>query len=101
MVQLFYKDNKRYEWLMEKLNMKDFQLVESYPYKRVTKYEKFVNEIKLSNEQKRLEKLNEMKQKFEIEKVHFYKERDEALLEIQKELTELGYKEIQFPLLNK
>ena len=77
--------------------MKDFKLVESYAYKRVTKYEKFVNEIKMNNEQKRLEKLNEMKKEFDQEKIHFFKERDNALLDIQKELSELGYKDIKFP----
>ena len=86
---------------MTQLNMKDYKLVESYPYKRATRYEKFINEVKMNNQQKRLEKMNETKKEFDQEKERFFKERDQILLDIQKELNELGYRDIKFPLLNK
>ena len=95
--QLYYKDNKRYEWLVEQLNMKDYKIVGGYLYKRQTRYEKHKSEVKVANRLKRLEKLEEMKKKFDAERVLFYKDRDEALLDIQKELKELGLNDIQFP----
>ena len=86
MAQLFYQDNKRYEWIKEKLNMKDYQLKTAYPYKRQTKYEKFVEQIKLNAEELRAVKLDQIKDEFEQEKVTFYADKALILDYIKKEI---------------
>ncbi|RNA00299.1 28S ribosomal mitochondrial [Brachionus plicatilis] len=97
MLQLFYKDNKRFEWLKEKLNLKDYELQETHPYKRVTRYEKFIAEVKQSTREKRLDKLEQLKSEFENKKKQFLAEKSQVLAEIQQEIKELGFEDIQFP----
>lgn len=98
MLQLFNKSNKRFEWLKEKLNLEDYELKETYPYKRITRYEKYIKEVRILTREKRLEKLNTIKSNFEKQKELFFNERDKILLEIQKEITDLGFNEIKFPV---
>ena len=81
--------------------MKDYKLVEAYGFKRVTRYEKYVNEIKSSNRQKRIEKLNDLKKLFDAEKTLFFNERDKALHDIEKELEQLGFNDIKLPKISK
>lgn len=96
MVQLFYKDNKRYEWLKEQLNLQNYQLKEGQPYKRETRYEKHIREVNELNEKKRMEKLEAIKNDFEKQKALFFKEKEKALQDIEKEIQELGFKNIKF-----
>lgn len=98
MLQLFYKDNKRYEWLKDKLNLSNYELQEVQPYKRITRYEKFINEVKKSTREKRQIKLELMKKEFEKKKKEFVIERNEVMKEIEQEIKNLGFRDIQFPL---
>lgn len=101
MVQLFYQDNKRYEWLKEMLNLKDYELVEEYPFKRETRFDKFKNEVLTANRLARREKIMQIQQEFEKLKENFYKRKAQILDEIQKEILELGFKDIKFPELDQ
>ncbi len=96
MLELFNKDNKRYEWLKEKLNLKDYELVTEYPYRRETKYEKFIKEVKEQSDKQRAEKLNMLKATFEEEKKQFFIEKERIILEIQKEIKQLGFEDSNF-----
>lgn len=101
MSQLFYKDNKRYEWIIEKLNLKDYKLKESYPYKRVTKYEKFIREVQDKAEQQRLAKLEAVRVEFEQEKKEFLQQKEIELNDIEKEIKQLGLSDLKFPVYDK
>ena len=68
--------------------MKDYQLKTAYPYKRQTKYEKFVEQVKLNAEELRAVKLNKIREEFEQEKVTFYKDKANILDYIKKEIQE-------------
>ncbi len=91
MLELFHKDNKRYEWLKNKLNLQSYELVTEYPYKRETKYEKFIKEVEENAEKERAEKLNRLRASFEDEKKLFFKEKERILLEINKEISDFGF----------
>ncbi len=91
MLELFHKDNKRYEWLKNKLNLQSYELVTEYPYKRETKYEKFIKEVEENAEKERAEKLNKLRASFEEEKKLFFKEKERILLEINKEIEDFGF----------
>ncbi len=91
MLELFHKDNKRYEWLKNKLNLQSYELVTEYPYKRETKYEKFIKEVEENAEKERAEKLNRLRASFEEEKKLFFKEKERILLEINKEIEDFGF----------
>ena len=91
MLELFHKDNKRYEWLKNKLNLQSYELVTEYPYKRETKYEKFIKEVEENAEKERAEKLNRLRASFEEEKKLFFKEKERILLEINKEISDFGF----------
>lgn len=97
MVQLFHKDNKRYEWLKQQLNMHDYKLKEDYEYKRETRYERFLRELKESNDRKRREKLAAVRREFEKQKEAFFKEKERFLVQIQRELKELGFQNLKLP----
>ncbi|CAF0793012.1 unnamed protein product [Brachionus calyciflorus] len=97
MLDLFFKDNKRFEWLKEQLGLKNYQLKETQPYKRVTRYEKFVSEVKQTTREKRLQKLQELKAQFESQKQSFIEERNKVFEEIQRDIQDLGFNEIKFP----
>lgn len=97
MLQLFHKDNKRFRWLKEKLNLNDYELIETHPYKRVTRYEKFIAETKKTTREKRLAKLEQLRSELENSKKQFLIEKDQALKEIQEEIKKLGFDYIQFP----
>jgi len=101
LAQLFYKNNERYHWILEKLNLKDYQPKESYPYRRVTKYEKFIQEVQTKAEQQRLAKLEALRVEFEQEKKEFIKLREQELDSIQKEIEELGFDNIKLPTYDK
>ena len=101
MAQLFYKNNERYHWILEKLNLKDYRLKESYPYRRVTKYEKFIQEVQTKAEQQRAAKLEALHVEFEQEKKDFIQFRDQEINSIQKEIEELGFSDIKLPAYNK
>lgn len=97
MLQLFHKDNKRYRWLKDKLNLNDYELIDTHPYKRITRYEKFIAETKKATREKRLSKLDQLRSDFENRKKHFLVEKSQALKEIQQEIKKLGFDDIQFP----
>lgn len=97
MVQLFHRDNARYEWLKEKLNLTDYKLKDVREYKRETRYERHIREVKELQESKRAEKLNALKQEFDRRKEAFFKEKQTILLGIQNELKELGFDKLNFP----
>lgn len=97
MAQLFHKDNKRYEWLKQQLNLHDYQLKEGYEYKRETRYERFLRELKDTNDRKRREKLAAVREEFEKQKEAFFKEKERILLQIQRELKELGFDNLKLP----
>jgi len=101
LAQLFYKNNERYHWILEKLNLKDYQPKESYPYRRVTKYEKFIQEVQSKAEQQRLAKLEALRVEFEQEKKEFIKLREQELDSIQNEIEELGFDNIKLPTYDK
>lgn len=96
MTQLFYLDNKRYEWVKQELNLTDYKLRETYGYKRETRYERFLRELKETSDKKRQEKLALVRQEFEQQKETFFKEKQRVLLEIQRELKELGFENLKF-----
>ena len=100
LAQLFYKDNKRFQLVKEKLGLKDYTLKESYPYRRQTKYQKFIIEVKEKTESQRQAKLDAVKSEFELEKIEFFQERDNFLLDIQRELKEFGCDNIKYPKLS-
>ena len=89
MVELANKDNKRFEWLKEKLNLQDYQLKDAYPYIRETRYEKFVTEVKKKADEQRALKMDKLKAAFEEEKKIFFKEKEKFLNEINKEFDEI------------
>lgn len=91
MLELFHVDNKRYEWLKEKLEMHDYELQGEHPYRRETKYDKFVNEVHAKADQERKEKLSRLRAHFDDEKKRFFKEKEQILLEITSELKELDF----------
>ncbi len=97
MAKLFYQDNKRYHWLLKKLNMPDYKLKESYEYKRQTRYDKHIADVKTRTRQARLDKLNKLREEFERQKVDFFKEKELMLNKIQQEIKTLGFTEIEFP----
>jgi hypothetical protein len=101
MVELFYKDFKRYEMLKEKLNLSDYELVETYPYKRETRYEKFIREVRTKMIDDQRAKLELVRIEFEKQKELFFKEKEKALEEIRKEIIELGFKDLKFPSSNE
>lgn len=92
MIELFAKDNARYQFVVDKLNLKDYKLIEKYPYKRQTRYAKNINEIKLQTKEKRLEKLRVLKEEFDRQKSLFYAERERILKEIQEDIKKLVIK---------
>ena len=97
MVELYYKDVKRYEIIKEKLNLNDYELVESYPYKRETRYEKFIREVRAKMADDQRAKMELVRVEFERQKEFFFKEKEKVLEEIRKEISELGFKDLQFP----
>lgn len=97
MVQLFNKDNKRYEWLKQELNLHDYKLKDVPEYRRLTRYERFMEQLRETNENKRSEKLAATRDEFAKQKEIFLKEKQRVLLEIQKELKELGFDKLKFP----
>jgi hypothetical protein len=99
--QLYYKDTKRYDWIVEKLNLKDYQLKESYPYRRITKYEKFIREVQDRAEKQRKTKLEAVKIEFEQEKKDFLKMRQKELDLIMSEIKQLGFSDLKFPTYDK
>lgn len=101
MAQLYYKDNKRYEWLKEKLDLSGYELKQAYAYRRVTRYEKFIREVEARAEQQRQAKLNQVREEFNAEKQEFLKQRNTELNNIEHELRQLGVKDVKFPEFNK
>ena len=100
LTQRAYKDNKRYEWIKSMIGLEDYEPREPYPYKRFSKYDKFISEVTQEAENARLAKMNQHKERVEAEKVLFYEERDKILAEIQKDVAALGFKDIKFPSLD-
>ena len=94
LAQLFHSNNKRYEWLKEKLGLQDYDLTESYPYLRQTKYEKFLEEVKEKSDEARNAKLDRIKAHFEEEKKQFFQEKERLLIEIEKEVKDLGFENL-------
>lgn len=90
MRELFYKNNKRYEWLKETLNMRDYQLVEKYDYVRQTRYDKHISEVKRATREMRVRKVEQLKEEFVKQKKIFFKERDAILDQIRKDLADLN-----------
>lgn len=97
LTQLFYQDNSRYKWIIDKLNLTGHELVESFPYKRVTRYEKSINESNEAAEKKRIEKLESTRKEFEAQRAQFLEEKKRVLKEIQEEIQKLGITDIKFP----
>jgi hypothetical protein len=97
LTQLFHKDFKRYEWVLEKINLQSYELREPYPYKRISRYDKHINEVRELTERMRAEKLNRVREEFEAQKALFYRQKKLVLAEIRSEITELGFKNIKFP----
>ena len=97
LAQLSYKDNKRYEWIKSMIGLDDYEPRDPYPYKRFSKYDKFIAEVTQEAESARLAKMNEHREKMEAEKVLFFEQRDQILAEIQKDLAALGFKDLKFP----
>ena len=90
MAELFYKDNARFEWLKQKLNMPDYKLKEAYEYKRQTRYEKHVAEVMADAERKRQIKLDQLRKLFDEQKVDFFKAKKEYLEKISAEIDSLS-----------
>lgn len=99
MLKLFHQDNARFEWLKQQLNLTDYKLKDVQPYKRETRYERFLRETREKNEHKRAMKLKDLKDEFDKQKEEFFKEKERVLLEIQKEVRELGF-DLKFPQLD-
>lgn len=96
MIQLFHQDNKRYEWIKEQLDLKDYKLKDVVEYKRETRYVKYLNEVNELNEIKRTQKMMQLKNEFDKQIDAFYNEKQQILLEIQNEIKKLGFKDIKF-----
>jgi len=94
LAELFHKDNKRYELVRKKLNLEDYKLVETYPYTRETKYEKFLKEVKEKSDAERAAKLDNLKKLFETEKIQFFKDKERLMQDIEREVRELGVKDL-------
>jgi len=94
MIELFEKDNARYQFVVDKLNLKDYKLIENFPYKRETRYSKKVKEIKSQTREARLEKLRVLKEEFDKQKVLFYEQREKVLKEIQEDIKKLVIKPV-------
>lgn len=62
----------------------------------MTRYEKFVNEVKAEADRQRTLKLNKLNEEYEQEMKTFFKEKEEALAKIRKEIKELGF-DLKFP----
>ncbi len=97
MLDLFYKDNKRYEWLKSFLNLDDYKLKEKYEFTRQTRYEKYIAQVKQATKEMRQKKLNALKQEFDLQKEIFFKERNEILNKIKQDIIELGFDNLNFP----
>ena len=97
LAELYYKDNKRYQYVLEKLNMTDYEIKEHYPYKRMTKYDLHVKKVNEMTSEMRQEKLSKKRDEFERQKAEFFNERDKVLRQIQEEIESLGFKDIAFP----
>ena len=101
LAQLFHKNNQRYHWILDKLGLKDYEPKESYPYRRVTKYEKFIKQVQANAEQQRTAKLDALRAEFEHEKKEFSKFKEQELNSIQNEIEQLGFADIKLPTYNK
>ena len=99
MRDLFFKDNKRFEWLKDFLNLKDYKIKEDYGYRRQTRYEKYIAEVKAANEEARQKKLETLKEEFDKQKEDFYRERNAILNKIKQDIIDLGFKNIKLPQL--
>jgi hypothetical protein len=99
--QLFYRDKARYEWLLEKINLQSYELKQPYEYKRQTRYDKHMNEVKELTSRMREEKLKRVQLEFEKQKALFYHQKKQVLEEIQNDIVKLGFTDIQFPQLNE
>lgn len=97
MLELFYKDNQRYEWLKNFLNLNDYKLKEKYEFTRQTRYEKYIDQVKQATKEMRQKKLDALKNEFEVQKEIFFKERNEILNKIKQEIIELGFDKLNFP----
>jgi hypothetical protein len=97
MLELFYKDNQRYEWLKNFLNLHDYKLKEKYEYTRQTRYEKYIIQVKEATKEMRQKKLDALKQEFDAQKEIFFKERNEILNKIKQEIIEFGFDNLNFP----
>lgn len=94
MAELFHKDNQRYEKLKQKLNLDGYNLTETYPYLRETKYEKFLKEVKEKSDADRASKMDRLKAAFEREKQQFFKDKERLMQEIEREVKELGLEDL-------
>lgn len=94
LAELFHKDNQRYELLKKKLKLEDYQLTETYPYIRETKYEKFLKEVKEKSDADRANKMDKLRLAFEQEKIQFFKDKERLMQDIEREVKELGLEDL-------
>lgn len=84
-------DNERYTWLTDKLGITWEPQSRILTERRSTKYGLFLMETKAKAKKEREAKEEALRKLFEIEKVNFFKMKEEALKEINEEIKQLGF----------
>jgi hypothetical protein len=95
--ELIVKDNKRYEWIKEKLDIDDFIIPEERDFVRRGKFDLDCAKIKNENKIIRQQILDKVRQDFDVKKVEFFIQRNKTLRNIERELKELGYDNLGLP----
>jgi hypothetical protein len=96
--ELQTKDNERYAWLVQKLGINWEPASKVLTERRSTKYGLFIMSVKAKAREERQEKLEALKKAFEIEKTKFYKLKEDVLNEINEEIKQLGFTDLNVNL---